>query len=55
MVLHVPPFYGLNATQASNATKMGMVFRNANGSQELKDNGCSDYFFNVGSLLSSII
>lgn len=42
-------YYGLNATQASNATKMGMVFRNANGSQELKDNGCSDYFFNVGS------
>lgn len=42
-------YYGLDASQASSATKMGMVFRNSNGSQELKDNGCSDYFFNVGS------
>jgi len=42
-------YYGLSATQAANATKMGMVFRNANGSQEFKDNGCSDFFYNVGS------
>ncbi len=42
-------YYSLNATQASNATQMGVVFRNENGSQELKDNGCIDFFFNVGS------
>ncbi|WP_188462366.1 alpha-amylase family glycosyl hydrolase [Bizionia arctica] len=42
-------YYSLNATQATNATKMGMVFRSADGSQELKDNGCSDFFINVGS------
>jgi 1,4-alpha-glucan branching enzyme len=28
---------------------MGMVFRNAAGNQEMKDNGCSDFIFNVGS------
>lgn len=42
-------YYGLTTTEAANATKMGMVFRNAAGSQELKDNGCSDFFFEVGS------
>ncbi len=42
-------YYGLDATQAANATKMGMVFRNENGSQEFKDNGCDDFFFNVGA------
>jgi len=42
-------YYGLTNTQASNITKMGMVFRNENGSQEFKDNGCSDFIFNVGS------
>ncbi len=42
-------YYGLTATEAANTTQMGMVFRNENGSQELKDNGCSDFFFNVGS------
>ncbi|MDJ0646166.1 MAG: alpha-amylase family glycosyl hydrolase, partial [Flavobacteriaceae bacterium] len=42
-------YYGLNATQAANATMMGMVFRNENGSQEFKDNGCNDFFFNIGS------
>lgn len=42
-------YYNLSPTQAANATKMGMVFRNESGSQELKDNGCSDFFFDVGS------
>ena len=42
-------YYSLNTTQAATATKMGMVFRDASGSQELKDNGCNDFFFNVGS------
>lgn len=42
-------YYGLNASQAASAIRMGMVFRNTDGSQELKANGCSDFFFDVGS------
>ncbi len=42
-------YYGLTALQADNATQMGMVFRNAAGDQELKDNGCNDFFFEVGT------
>ena len=41
-------YYGLTATQASSIEKMGLVFRNADGSQEFKDNGNTDFFFNVG-------
>ena len=47
-------YYGLNATQATNATKMGMVFRNETGSQELKDNGCNDFFYAVGTFQLSL-
>ena len=42
-------YYNLTTGQASTITKMGIVFRNEDGSQELKDNGCSDFFFDVGS------
>lgn len=42
-------YYGLTTEQATNAAKMGMVFRNETGSQELKDNGCNDFYFDVGS------
>jgi len=42
-------YYGLTTEQANAATKMGMVFRNATGDQEFKDNGCNDFFFDVGS------
>lgn len=42
-------YYNLDATQVANATKMGMVFRNESGSQELKDNGCNDFFFDIGA------
>jgi len=41
-------YFSLTTTQANNATKMGMVFRNEDGSQELKDNGCTDFFIGVG-------
>ncbi|OBX26751.1 putative secreted protein (Por secretion system target) [Gelidibacter algens] len=41
-------YYGLTTTQASNATKIGMVIRNENGRQELKGNNCSDFIFDVG-------
>ncbi|WP_433834882.1 alpha-amylase family glycosyl hydrolase [Flavobacterium anhuiense] len=43
-------YFGLTSTQQSAATKMGVVFRNANGSQTLKlAPSCSDFFVNVGS------
>ncbi|WP_298880577.1 alpha-amylase family glycosyl hydrolase [uncultured Polaribacter sp.] len=42
-------YYSLTDAEAASITNMGMVFRNAAGSQELKDNGCSDFIFNVGS------
>ncbi len=43
-------YFGLTSTQQSAATKMGIVFRNANGSQTLKlAPSCSDFFVNVGS------
>ena len=42
-------YFGLNATQQANATKMGMVFRNATGTQTLKKpTTCGDFIFNVG-------
>lgn len=41
-------YYGLTTTQAGTIEKMGLVFRNADGSQEFKDNGNTDFFFNVG-------
>nr|WP_179351307.1 alpha-amylase family glycosyl hydrolase [Winogradskyella vidalii] len=47
-------YYGLNATQAANALAMGMVFRNADGSQELKANGCNDFIFDVGTFQVSL-
>ena len=34
---------------------MGMVFRNEDGTQELKDQGCSDFFINVGSFQVELI
>ncbi|MBS1535908.1 MAG: T9SS type A sorting domain-containing protein [Bacteroidetes bacterium] len=49
-------YFNLNATQQSSATKMGMVFRNATGSQTLKKpTACSDFIFNVGIFQSTLI
>ena len=48
-------YYSLSAAEAPTITKMGMVFRSEDGSQELKDNGCSDFFFNVGAFQVSMI
>ena len=46
-------YFTLTSTQQANTTKLGMVFRNANGSQELKKplspSGCGDFTFNVGT------
>ena len=47
-------YYSLNSTQAANAIKMGMVFRNETGTQELKASGCSDFFFDVGTFQVSL-
>ena len=48
-------YYNLSNTQISNATNMGLVFRNENGSQEFKDYGCSDFFIEVGSFQVDMI
>lgn len=43
-------YFGITSTQQANATKLGMVFRNANGSQTLKlPPSCGDFIFNVGT------
>ncbi len=47
-------YYGLTTAQATTITKMGMVFRNEDGTQELKDNGNSDFFFDVGAFQVSL-
>ena len=43
-------FYGITQPQADAATQIGMVFRNEDGTQELKDDGCNDYIFPIGSV-----
>ena len=48
-------YFGLTETQASQATKMGMVFRNEDGSQELKATDCGDFFLNVGAFQVTMI
>ena len=48
-------YFNLTAGEEASATKMGMVFRNEDGSQELKDNGCNDFFFNVGAFQVTMI
>ncbi|MBL85871.1 MAG: alpha-amylase [Winogradskyella sp.] len=47
-------YYGLSASEAANVVRMGMVFRNADGSEELKANGCQDFFFDVGTFQMSL-
>ncbi|KIQ24216.1 alpha-amylase [Flavobacterium sp. MEB061] len=48
-------YFGLTATQQTDATKMGLVFRNANGSQTLKQvPSCSDFFIKVGSFQATL-
>jgi 1,4-alpha-glucan branching enzyme len=47
--------YGLTTAQAATITRMGMVFRNETGSQELKASGCNDFFFDVGAFQSTLV
>ncbi len=43
-------YYNLTAQQQSDATRMGLVFRTADGTGEMKNPpGCDDFFVNVGS------
>lgn len=49
IILIPKTYYGLTDAQATSVNKMGMVFRNATGAQEMKGNGCNDFTFNVGS------
>jgi 1,4-alpha-glucan branching enzyme len=48
-------YFGLTTQQEGNVTKMGMVFRNENGSQEFKDNGCENFIYDVGAFQVSMI
>jgi len=48
-------YFGLTTSQAASITKMGMVFRNEDGSQEYKDNGCQDFIVNVGAFQVTMI
>lgn len=48
-------YYGLSQAQADNATQIGMVFRNPDGTQELKASGCQDFIFLVGLININII
>ena len=47
-------YYGITQAQADTATQIGMVFRNENGTQELKDDGCNDFIYPVGKVLINI-
>ena len=42
-------YFSLTEAQTSSATKMGLVFRNPEGNQELKASGCNDFSINVGT------
>ncbi len=48
-------YFGLTSAEAEDITKMGMVFRNEDGSQEFKDNDCVDFIFNVGAFQVNMI
>ncbi|WP_189360385.1 alpha-amylase family glycosyl hydrolase [Algibacter mikhailovii] len=42
-------YYNITTEQQNTATQLGLVFRNESGNQELKDNGCNDFFVDLGS------
>ena len=48
-------YFGLTPSEESNVTKMGMVFRNEDGTQEFKDNGCENFVYNVGAFQVNMI
>lgn len=48
-------YYGLTQQQAANATRIGIVFRNPDGTQELKATGCQDFILFVGLININLI
>lgn len=49
-------YFGITAGQQSSVTKMGMVFRNATGTQTLKQApSCVDFLFNVGYFQTTLV
>lgn len=47
-------YYSLTTAQANNVIQMGIVFRNAAGTEEMKASGCSDFIFEVGTFQVSL-
>lgn len=49
-------YFNLNGTQQAGASKLGFVFRNANGTQTLKKaTTCGDFIYNVGAFHITLI
>lgn len=49
-------YFNLNTTQQNTATKLGLVFRNATGNQEMKlPPSCQDFIYNVGSFQVTLL
>jgi len=48
-------YFNLSTAEQNSVTKMGMVFRNADGSQEFKATGCANFIFNVGAFQVTMI
>lgn len=47
-------YFSLTPSEEANVTRMGMVFRNEDGSQEFKKDGCQNFVFNVGAFQISV-
>ena len=48
-------YFDLTQNEIDTAAQIGMVFRNEDGTQELKDNGCEDFFFPIGAVQVNIL
>lgn len=48
-------YFSLTQTEIDNAAQIGMVFRNEDGSQEFKDNGCADFIFPIGAVQLNLL
>ncbi|RED46786.1 putative secreted protein (Por secretion system target) [Winogradskyella eximia] len=48
-------YFSLTSAEESTVTKMGMVFRNIDGTQELKATGCTNFIFNIGAFQVNMI
>lgn len=49
-------YFNLNTTQQNAATKLGLVFRNASGNQEMKlPPSCQDFIYNVGNFQVTLL